>query len=294
MEERLPFIAAVISGIIAWIATALFLQQYLALMTIVLILSIVLLRLNAWALVGGFLTGLALELFNRGATNQFIVILSVLAIGTGLQLAVVLIPPVNSEFRSPSSSVGQNMVFGMIGITLSYGFHFLLCKPTISVGSDLFITRILMQFGQCDASFTYSEPFIKFLSNQEFGLDVLNSLAFVCLMRFFLSQFTWVAIFASLRQINFKIFAFSTFLKHALTAYFGGLIIGGLLSLVLQIPIVVLIVILFRNIPNSQNFQDLGSLSSQLSSELETLLLISTAISISCISWGAGRGAHWV
>lgn len=87
MERRLPFIAAIISGVITWVATWLFFRELLALTTIVILLALLIMRFDPWALIGSFLVGLAFALFNDRKYAELNVVLFLLLFGSLLQIA---------------------------------------------------------------------------------------------------------------------------------------------------------------------------------------------------------------
>ena len=207
MEKRLPFIAAIVSGVITWIATALFLREYLALTTIVLLVAMPLLRFNAWTLIGGFLTGLVIELLREGATEQLLVVVLMLIVGTGLQLAAVFVPTFVTGLQFPQSSLGQNMVFATIGAVLWHGFLLVLSMPFIPKGWD--------PVSVWSRSATY----------RELGPEYYNAVALCCLY----SPFPWAAFFAALRQVNFNLLNPGRLLAHTFKAMLGAVFVGGLL-----------------------------------------------------------------
>ena len=273
MEQRLPFIAAVISGIATWIATALFLTQYLALTTIALIIAILIFRFNPWAFFGAFLTGLAIELFKNESNEQFRIVLLILLVGSGLQLAAVLLPAFFSGLRLPSSSVGQNMVFGVMGIILCYGLQFWMCKPSISVGSSF--NELVSQVNLCQSRLTVS-PLNTLLFGTGSRPEILNAVLSACMVQILLSPLVWAGFFAAARQVNFNLLQLKSLLAHTLTAALGSLVFLIVLAILL-VPVA----IVFGFVLNRES-----TWPESVGATISTVIVLG-------IAWAAGRGAHW-
>jgi len=286
MEKHLPFIAAIISGVITWVATALFLQQYLALMSILLLVAIPLLRFNAWTLIGGFLTGLAIELFNRGATEQFRVAILMLIIGTGLQLAAVFLPALARGLRLPESSLGQNMLFALIGIMLFYGSQFLRCPPLIPRGPQVTLSQAYLQLTDCRTREALAH-LARAEAYQEYGWESWNTLALAFLWGLLMSPMTWGAFFAALRQVNFNLLAPGRLLASTFRAFLGQLAILFILALVY-----VLLGILFLPFVVLADSLEIQSLPSG-HPLVEAKAAISLTITIFVATLGSACGARW-
>jgi hypothetical protein len=283
MKSRLPFIASIISGVIIWILTALFIREYLALTTIILLIAIVLMRGNSWALIGGFLTSLAIQLFNSGKNDQLLIVVVILIFGIALQLAVSCFSPLLRGSPLPSSSIGQNMVFGIIGISLCVGFRLLLCKPSISFESQSLSGQIfegLLQLQRCDMKLISGT--LPSNISQELGA-FCNDIFLVCLKTLALSYLVWAAFFSALRQTNFNILSIRRLLSQTIKSFSGSLIIMFLFYIIVVIffiPILLFVIFFFHQSAIIEQFA--------LISYLLYYLLF-----IICIAFGAGWGSRW-
>lgn len=281
MEDRLPFIAAIISEVIVFLAALFFFQDYLALTTLVLVLATLILRLNAWALIGGFLTGVAIDFFLKGATNELRVILLVLVVGSILQLMAVFVPRIVSEVRTPMPSAKQAAVFAMIGITLSIGSTLALCDPAPPLASQNAFEGLLYQFGECEARLAAGRYFdLQF--DEVRGLALYNILALTCFRFFILLPTTWAAFFAALRVVNFNLLAPRQLLSQTFRAYLGAIFGGGILAAILQTPIILVILAVGS-----------FSVSDQVTAWTQVLFALSMGIGLFAFALGAGWGAGW-
>lgn len=297
MEKHVPFIAAIVSGVITWIATALFLRQYLALTTIVLLVGIPLLRFNAWALIGGFLTGVATDLLSKGATEQLRVVVLMLIIGSGLQLAVAILPTFVRGLRLPESSLGQNMFFAFIGIILSYAFAFLRCSALVPIpkGAHVTLGRALAFVMYCQSM----EPFVQ-VSNlvqaaKEYGPEFWNAVGLACLWILIMSPMTWAVFFAALRQVNFNLLDPGRLLARTFMAFLGLVFIGGLLSFLVGALVLFLGLMIIWFSPIIALIPGVETIQSLPPDHVlwEAIAVLIAMILILIIDFGAACGARW-
>lgn len=225
-EKRLPFIAAVISGVITWVATLFFLRQYLGFMTIVLILAIALARFEPWAFIGSFLIGLAIELFNKGAVAQLRVVVLLLAGGSILQAIVAFSYKPSGTSYIPSST-GQNTVFALIGLAFNRVIQFMTCPPGFVVDAKSNLIQVFLSVMNC-----HSRQAVETLSRaspqQDYGPAYWNAVALVCLRAFLISPALWAAFFAALRQVRFNLLEPGRVLSQTFKGLIGMALTGFL------------------------------------------------------------------
>lgn len=274
MEKRLPFIAAIISGIITWLATALFWQNYLPLATLVLLFAVVVLRFNVWSLAGGFLIGLAIDLHNSGEDAQLRIVFTLLVAGSLLQLIIASLQ--NKPSGQHTSSISQNTIAALLGIGLAYFIQFRICQPVMTTGTFSIIELVARIFG-CHFQFTFGVLAQTNLSGTvEIGPAFLNSLAALCLYTLLISPISWACVFAAISAERFNLLRLNRILSRSFKA-FWGLSLAGFITLIIW---VILGAISFSLPSSSVQIQ-------------EGLVLIAVIVNIYFTAWGAGWGASW-
>lgn len=199
MERRLPFIAAIISGIVTWVATWLFFRELLALTTIVILLALVIMRFDPWAFMGSFLVGLAFALFNDKKHPELNVVLFLLLFGSLLQIAARLTE------RKPNpgatkASVRLNAAAAFLGIVASRVVLFATCPPTHPPGSDVAgLMTAWIEVINCHVRPAFD--LMLAASNSHMTLQQWNSLAAIMLKAIALSPALWAAVLAALAQV---------------------------------------------------------------------------------------------
>lgn len=224
LEKQFPFIAAVISGIITWIATMFFFRQYLGFMTIVLILSISFTKFEPWAFIGSFLIGLAIELFNKGAVAQLRIVGLLIAGGSILQvIGAFLYNP--TETSHPPSSIGQNTIFALIGLTFNRVIQFATCPPGFVVDVRSNLIQVFLSVINCHSKQAV-ERLSQVSSQQGYGSAYWNTVVLVCLSALLLSPSLWAAFFAALRQVRFNLLEPGRVLRQTFKGLIGVTITG--------------------------------------------------------------------
>lgn len=280
IEKRLPFIAAIISSLIAWLATLLFLDQYIGLMTIALIVALLFFRFEPWAFIGSFLIGLAIDLFNSGAVAQLNVVIVMLLVGTILQITVYLLYK-PSKATHLHSSVTQNMVFALIGMILSRVTQFVTCPPGYPVDGKTDILQTFFAVMDC-----HSRRFLEVLSQASLehgsGIAYWNTVAWVFLRAFLLSPVLWTPAFAALRQVRFNVLQPGRVVKKTLTGLIGMALTGFFtwIIMLLLLPLVWTI-----------SHPSVALISQEDALKIVFILLLSIDAFFSIL--GAGWGASW-
>jgi hypothetical protein len=234
VQQCLPFLVAILSGLVTWVATALFLRQYILVATIVLLIAIPLCRLNAWAVTGAFLAGLAIRLFGTNATDQLRVVLWMLVVGTALHTAVAFLPTLVKELRVPESSVGQNMLFALSGVPISYGLALVRCSGSVEVwrglsavsegwvraGSPAVVARLYVLL-RCQVLMPLLELNRIAVASPASGLEFCNLAGLGCLWWAASTPIPWAIFFAAFRQVNFRLPSLAHLLGCSLLAFLG-------------------------------------------------------------------------
>ncbi len=266
MEKRLPFIAAIISSAITWVATYLYFREYLWVATIVLFVAIALLRFNAWALIGSFLTGLAIELYYQGAHPQFSKVLIVLAIGILIQLLV----PIASNTRATETSITQNTLFAFLGVLVAYGIQFKACEGySGAVNTSPVALGLATKLYSC-----YMDYAFRTLMRPEYAdlnLHFWNAAAGFMVRVLLMSAPLWACFMAAVSRERFDPRRLPQIIQKTASAWAWGLLLPGLLILVSWAILGIMGV--FVNDPTIQ----------------EVLVLFAVIIHVYLISWGAGR-----
>lgn len=280
LEKRLPFIAAIISSLIAWLATFLFLKQYIGLMTIALIVALLIFRFEPWAFIGSFLIGLAIDLFNNGAVAQLKIVVFLLTTGSILQIvAYLLYKP--SKTTHLHSSVAQNMVFALIGMILGRVAQFVTCPPGYPLDGKTDILQTFFAVMDC-----HSRRLFEVLSQASLehgsGIAYWNTIAWVFLRAFLLSPIFWTAAFAALRQVRFNVLRFGRVVKKTLTGLVGMALTGFFtwISMLLILPLAWAI-----------SHPSVALISEADALKIVYILLLSIDAFFSIL--GAGWGASW-
>ncbi|MCB9009935.1 MAG: hypothetical protein H6656_21620 [Ardenticatenaceae bacterium] len=296
MEDRLPFIAAIISGLITTVATAYYISDLLPLMIVIIIVSTVLLRFNAWALIGGFLTGLAFLEYEQGG-QRFWVIIGLLVGGAVLQVITALLVGVRSARIKDRSTYWQNVVFAGIGVTAVFLAYLVICRNAYPPQQDLTIIEQGKYLLFCVGRFVL-EPYLQ-MSLDASGqivfesfypayqavvegaeitealiLPTINVIAAVFLRTFIIAPPTYAALFAALRQIGFRFWDVGLWLKQTFRAWRGGALIGTL-GLFIQIPIFI------------------GAAAANTETMTFYLILLGLVVGYFFYALGAGWGARW-
>lgn len=245
LEENLPYVASIIGGVLSWIVTLLYLQEYLWLITMVVLFALLVLRFNPWAFIGSTLAGIAIELHTHGQYNQLYKVFFVIIAGTGLEI-VARLSKRSSRSDSYGPPLGQNMTFAWIGFVFSFFVQYiisraicvpetLIAKYSAQVPDGLSGTFFLVTLCQVDFVATR-------LSNVSLndGLAFWNTLTLCFLYIIAQHPITWCVILAAFSEIRFKLYRIGLLIKKSFYGFLGMMaaVIIGYIPLLIGFAII--------------------------------------------------------
>ncbi len=118
-EGKYPYIAAIMSGLLGWMVALFYVQEYLWIVTLTVVASLLVFRFNPWAFLGSVFAGIAIELATKSLYTQLWPILIVLIIGSVMDVVSRLIKSI-SGYGPYASPLGRNVTFGWIGLIFSF------------------------------------------------------------------------------------------------------------------------------------------------------------------------------
>ena len=236
MENKFPFIASIIGSVIVWLATFLFFQEYLALTSFIIFVSIILLRFNAWALIGGFLTGLAFELFNKERQEEFYIVVGLLILGVVLQTLLQIVGSQQRSWKSTAPQFLQTMAFATTGLVIYYLLLFWRCPPTTDTIGISNLVSLFSGTLECSQN-SMSAYFNKFSDVN--GLQKLNILVKIFFLWLISIPGIWASFFAVAYQKRFSIFN-EQFLIKAVKVSIKTIFFSNLILLITSLSVMLL------------------------------------------------------
>ncbi len=290
MERRLPFIAAIITGIVTWVATWLFFRELLALTTIVILLALVIMRFDPWAFMGSFLVGLAFALFNDRKYPELEVVLFLLLFGSLLQIAARLTERKQNP-GAPKASVRLNAAAAFLGIVASRVVLFATCPPTHPPGSDVVgLMTAWIEVINCHAKPAFD--LMLAASNSHMALLQWNSLAAIMLKAIALSPALWAAVLAALAQVlvigqPWRIWRQTIRGLLGITAA-GSILLLGLVAVMVVGTFAYMILVLAGPLTTDIEYRALTI--QDVAWPMVIFLSLDTLVTSLGAGWGAGRG----
>lgn len=300
LENRVPFIATIISNLIILLAIGLVERSYLIWLAPLFLFSLFL-GANAWVITASFLLSLLVALGEEEMQTvvgqnyqQFHSVILVLLVALSLlQIIVYVIDSQRSRPGISRSSAGRNTIFGIFGITAIYVIFYYLFRK-VDLPSELQIPPPFDQ-GALAAWFKAGyglamfiiEP-ISAISIQEVGLDSAYQVSISCFRFLFSWPFTWAALFAAISQMLSVRFSLKKLIYQFVRAFVGMVFIGGLLAFVIELVLSVSFMLASFILPA---FVDISLETSAIMLNVFVISLFAAGILTSGI--GAGVGASW-
>lgn len=290
MERRLPFIAAIISGVITWVATWLFFREHLALATVIILFALLVMRFDPWAFVGSFLVGLAFALFNDRRYAALDIVLFLLLFGSLLQIAARVTERKQNP-GAPKASVRLNAAAAFLGVVASRVVQFATCPPGHPPSSDVGgLMAAWVEVINCHARPAFDLVFAA--SSSHMALQQWNSLAAVMLKAIALSPALWAAVFAALAQVlmigqPWRIWRQTIRGLLGITAAGSILLLGLILVMVVGVFVYMILVLAG---PLTTDIEYRALTLQDIAWPLAIFLSLDALVTSLGAGWGAGRG----
>jgi hypothetical protein len=274
-ENKLPFIAAIVSNFIVVGITYFYFEDYFYLTLMIAGISVLLLssQFNPWALMASVLLALSAGAFERGDTSTFNLMIILFAIGSILQIAVAMVSN-RVSMQITGSTLPLNTLFALLGVGFSYGLIYCIYQtkyhgslwneaeatinqiramagnePTVftenSVSSATSIGGIAKGWLTIMGCYIYYslEPYLLYLqsahrtgtSGSASNLASWNVVAQSIGRIILIGPLTWASLFASINEVRFRIFQFGELFKRFRAGYFSMNRVGCLIFLVLLV-----------------------------------------------------------
>ena len=245
VEKKLPFVFNLATGLIATLIVSLVLGEYYYLVFLVLCVMLVTWRVHPRAILAAVLLTLLQSIATSQQIDQTRLVLAILFIAIG-EVVFVLIPSIHTGIAVPRSSIGQNMVFALIGITFNLFFRYLWCTYSGFSTSILEITSetfLALRVDSCTQALIFQQANLLTDAQNQFDLlvGIADSMLQVSLRRIFIDPLFWGTIFATLRQMVGDRFG----LGRLGVGIPIGCMLSGLLWMLLLIPVSALALIIY-------------------------------------------------
>jgi hypothetical protein len=237
MEKRLSTIVAITSAVITEIAVVLFLRDYWAITTVVLVGGVLLFRAEAVALIIGFLVALASNFWQSGHTSKLMVTIAILSISVLLQVLYFAASQLIEGLQAPYSSFGQNVIFAMIGEAIAIVYYFATNAPYFQQGPGG-LQGILYQLflGVPLAKTQELTPVLELTLAEGATLEAIRIWLNVVCAGILISPWVWGPLFAVLRQKRFNISKPASIIGRTLLVY----LVNSLLTSLIFLPVLIL------------------------------------------------------
>lgn len=288
-EIQMPFIAEIVMGLLALAASYLYFRDSFLLLACLLLVAVLVLRRNAWAVSAAVLMTLAFDLYQRQRMEELRIVIILLGVGVVLQLIAALWQRYQLGYWG--SSFTENAVFAAIGLAIGYGIQFHICRPTvneISVSGILYIWQALVGCAvavamEPMATVNYTGSWLPTYIEPKPGMEQLSPLFFatmglVFLRMFFLTPGTWAMFMAGFRASGLAIWNPVRVLRYVWHTFWGTQLVGIPTFFVLLVLGGVSLLLRFSGNTSFNNFLDMTALITILAS-----IIIGSA-------WGASRG----
>jgi hypothetical protein len=264
IEDRVPFIAAIITNFIVVGIAFLFFEDYFYLTVAITLISIFITAklFNPWALMASVLIALSAGAIEKNDTALFYLILGLFLLGTIFQLTTAM-----SSNRSLKSKTGStlsiNTLFALLGVGFSYGLIYWIYQNyydgSLTNGFEAWRTLFsgsqevastspandALELGPISAGwltimgtfFLFSlEPQLAYMqidpALRTDWLQSINVMAQSFARIFLLGPLTWAALLASMSENRFRLFRLSDLINRFLAGVFSINRVGCLAYLV--------------------------------------------------------------
>jgi hypothetical protein len=266
-EDRLPFIAAIVSNLIVVGISYFYFEDYFYLTLLVLIISVFLTAklFNPWALMASALIALSAGAIEKNDTASFNLIVGIFLLGTILQLATAMTSKGPSASRT-GSTLSINTLSALLGVGFCYAllywvyqnyfggsladegetlFGFFLNSSELTQansGNNLSLLGLgPISIGWLTIMATFAlfslEPLLIHMQSdpslQAGWLAYANAMAYSFARMFLLGPLVWAALFASITEVRFHILQIGELLNRFFAGIFSLNRVGCLVWVVL-------------------------------------------------------------
>lgn len=282
-ENRLPFIAAIVSNFIVVGITYLYLEDYFYLTVFVAVASVLIFskQFNPWSLTAGLLIALLPYASSKDDPTTYYLIWALFIGGTILQIAASIVAN-RSTASTTGSTLTLNTLFALLGVAFSYFLIYSIYQ--IRYGASIFddtqsifnqvqtVTEAdqTLQIGSIGQSwlsifgffFYYAlEPYLKYMASGVSGVGPsLNAFAQSIGRGFLLGPLTWAALFAAVNEVRFRIFRFNELFKRFWAGFFS-INRYGCLAYIVLIGLVVGLFVYISTLPPDPRIVDYFTLA---------------------------------
>lgn len=251
-ENRLPFIAAIVSNFIVVGITYIYLEDYFYLTVFVAVASIFIFskQFNPWSLTAALLIALLPIASSKNDPTTYYLIWAIFIGGTILQIAASIVAN-RSTAPTTGSTLPLNTLFALLGVGFSYFLIFRIYQ--VRYGGSLanevqpFIDQFQTMIGNEPTPLLETEQTSEIASIGQLWLSIIGCFAFYSLEPYLLyltsgvsaigpslnaaaqsigravlvGPLTWAAIFAAVNELRFRVFHFNELFKRFLAGFFS-------------------------------------------------------------------------
>jgi hypothetical protein len=234
-KNKFSFFYTVIVEVILGVITFLFLREYIALVLIILIISIVLLKENFWSFVAAVFTGLGFDMYYSGNTENLLILIFVLILGSFSEIIFNYARKTSMKIHETDSTFWNKVMFTFLCLPISIGFLFLRITlseinhtETQKMMSEMVAvpvpdaTQKMLNLG-FDVFFSYLDDFFMTLSANSF-LSGFNQLIVLILWLLVIMPWFWAGIMTAIKYAKFNFGKGNKIFTRSFLAYIGQLV----------------------------------------------------------------------
>jgi hypothetical protein len=230
IENRTPFIAEILSGLIACCAVWLYQEESLALLLLFLIAWIVIFRKGLLTVAGAFLISLALDFYNKGQLVEFEGVARWIVIGIIIDIILLVVWPLLKNRSLPQASISEAAFFAMMGFVIAYAIQIRACDISVNVpGSPNDLNQVVSKMIACQQNYFLERLTHLPASNTS---QYWNEIAQLILRLITMSPITWLCLMVSIRRISFNPTRLAELPRYFWRAI-GGITLSGFLTLII-------------------------------------------------------------
>jgi hypothetical protein len=247
-KKNFPFISTIIIESIASLAVLVYLRYWFIPFVILAIISVAVLKENAWAVTASVLVGLGFTFIQEGARQEQMVFTVLVAIGSLVEVGVRVLQSYWLPSTGKLSPISINIIFAVLGVTLWAGVIYNKCadfsisqapltiRNAIGEAADMYQTygdqeadEIIKKYVGCASSYAYGRYDAEAMTREpEWGDLTLSAVAGFFARLLTIAPTIYAVIFAGLGSALFLKFSFGRWIVQSLKSFFFLLFIGGM------------------------------------------------------------------